>query len=109
MRGVAPAPAAVLAQLQSLRIVPLALIRLVIPALALLAGEGCGDPDVSTGHIALLEEVVVWIGARAPKRTPPGAVLSVAPLPHPGAVMIRPGTKQLPLMPVPTVARTCFG
>ena len=54
VRGVAPAPAAVLAQLHPLRIVPLALVRLIVPALALLAGEGCSDPDVSTGHFALL-------------------------------------------------------
>ena len=51
MRGVAPAPAAVLAQLKSLGIVALALIRLVVPALALLAREGYGDPDISTGHL----------------------------------------------------------
>ena len=50
VRRVAPAPAAVLPQLQPLGVVPLALIRLVVPALALLAGEGGSDPDVSTGH-----------------------------------------------------------
>jgi hypothetical protein len=121
MRGVAPAPAAVLAQLQSLRIVPLALVRLVVPALALLAGEGCSDPDVSTGHFALLAEVVVGIvPPRARKRTPPGAALSVAP-PTPGsdtshgragpdaADAIAAGKEQSSPMPRPTVARTCFG
>jgi hypothetical protein len=52
VRRVALAPAAVLAQLESLRIVPLALIRLVVPALALFACESGGDPDVSTGHLS---------------------------------------------------------
>ena len=51
VRRVAPAPAAVLAQLEPLRVVPLALVRLVIPALALFAGESRSDPDVSTGHL----------------------------------------------------------
>jgi hypothetical protein len=51
MRGMAPAPAAVLAHLDSLRIVSLALIRLVIPALAILAREGYSNPDVSAGHL----------------------------------------------------------
>jgi hypothetical protein len=49
--GVTPAPAAVLAQLDAFRIVALALIRLVVPALALLAGKSHSDPDVSTGHL----------------------------------------------------------
>src|ERR1700729_3423396 len=53
VRGVAPAPAAVLAQLQPLRVIPLALIGLVIPALALFACESGSDPNVSTGHCAL--------------------------------------------------------
>jgi hypothetical protein len=51
VRGVAPAPAAVLAQLESFRVVALALVRLVVPALALLAREGHGYPDISTGHL----------------------------------------------------------
>jgi hypothetical protein len=50
MIGMAMAPPAVLAQLDSLRVVSLALVGLVIPALAHLAGEGDSDPDVSTGH-----------------------------------------------------------
>jgi hypothetical protein len=53
MSRVAPAPAAVLAQLQSFRIIPLALVGLIVPALALLAREGGSDPNVSTGHLAL--------------------------------------------------------
>jgi hypothetical protein len=50
MRSVPTAPAAVLAKLQPLGVVALALIRLVIPALALFTGKSGGDPDVSTGH-----------------------------------------------------------
>ena len=75
VRGVAPAPAAVLAQLQPLRVVPLALVRLVVPALALFAGEGGSDPDVSTGHCALLDEVIRDSATepRASELTPPGA------------------------------------
>jgi hypothetical protein len=46
------APLAVLAKLQPLRVVALALIRLVITALAVLAGEGRSDPNVSTGHVS---------------------------------------------------------
>jgi hypothetical protein len=44
------APLAVLAQRDAIGVVALGLIRLVVPALALLAREGDGDPDVSTGH-----------------------------------------------------------
>src|SRR5258705_6703867 len=42
--GVPAAPAAVLAQRDAIRVVPLGLIGLVVPALALLASEGDGDP-----------------------------------------------------------------
>ena len=48
--GVPPAPAAVLSQRDAIRVVALALIRLVIAALALLACEGDSDPYVSAGH-----------------------------------------------------------
>jgi hypothetical protein len=51
MGGMPAAPAAVLAQLDALGIVALAFVRLVIPALAVLAGEGHSDPDISAGHI----------------------------------------------------------
>src|SRR5690242_13777596 len=51
MRRVTPAPAAVLAQLEPLRVVPLALVRLVVAALALLTGEGGSNPNVSTSHV----------------------------------------------------------
>ena len=48
--GVALAPAAVFAQLESLGVVPLTLVRLVVPALAFLAGEGGSNPNISAGH-----------------------------------------------------------
>src|SRR5215208_2126625 len=50
VRGVLPAPLAVLAQPDAIRVVALGLVGLVVPALALLAREGDGDPDVSAGH-----------------------------------------------------------
>ena len=62
--GVALAPAAVFAQLESLGVVPLALVRLVVPALALLAGEGGSDPDISAGHLALPDGWSVSAGDR---------------------------------------------
>src|ERR1700741_4773211 len=54
--GVAPAPLAVLAQRDAIRVVALGLLGLVVPALALLAGEGHSDPDVSAGHDGVLRE-----------------------------------------------------
>jgi hypothetical protein len=50
VRGVPPAPAAVLAELDPVRIVPLGLLTLVVAPLALLASEGYGDSDVSARH-----------------------------------------------------------
>src|SRR3954451_20331847 len=50
MARVPPAPLAVLAQGDAVRVVALGLLGLVVPALALLAGEGDGDPDISAGH-----------------------------------------------------------
>src|SRR5215213_370575 len=50
VRGVLPAPLAVLAQPDAIRVVALGLVGLVVPALALLAREGDSDPDVSAGH-----------------------------------------------------------
>jgi hypothetical protein len=50
MNPVATAPAAVLAQLDALWVVALALVGLVVPALAFLARERYSDPDVSAGH-----------------------------------------------------------
>ena len=46
MRRVAPAPVAVLAQLDAVRVVPLGLLCLVVAPLALLAGERNGDSDL---------------------------------------------------------------
>jgi hypothetical protein len=63
MRRVAPAPAAVLPELNPVWIVPLALIGLVIPAPAFLAREGYGDPDVSAGHVPALVGTLVRIRA----------------------------------------------
>src|SRR5687768_7960271 len=54
--GVPPAPLAVLAQRDAIGVVALGLIGLIVPALALLAREGDGDPDVSTGHVAARSE-----------------------------------------------------
>src|SRR5215218_6623017 len=54
--GVPPAPLAVLAKRDAIRVVALGLIRLVVPALALLAGEGHSDPDVSAGHLTACSE-----------------------------------------------------
>src|ERR1700750_2794526 len=50
MPGMPPAPLAVLAQGDAIRVIALGLLGLVVPALALLAGEGDGDPDISAGH-----------------------------------------------------------
>src|SRR3954449_1833415 len=50
MPGMPPAPLAVLAQRDAIRVVALGLVGLIVPALALLAGEGHSDPDVSAGH-----------------------------------------------------------
>src|SRR3954447_6657425 len=47
------APLAVLAQRDAIRVVALALVRLVVAPLALLAGEGDCDADVSAGHTPL--------------------------------------------------------
>src|SRR6185312_6901678 len=51
--GVAPAPAAVLAQLEALRVIPFALVGLVVAALALFTSKSRSDPHISTGHNAL--------------------------------------------------------
>ena len=65
VRRVAPAPAAVLAQLQPLRIVPLALVGLIIPSLALFTRESCSDPNISTSHVG----ASVWmVRVRLPDR-----------------------------------------
>jgi hypothetical protein len=50
MRRVLAAPTAVLAELNPVRIVPLALLCLIVTPLAFLAGEGYGDSYVSASH-----------------------------------------------------------
>src|SRR5918911_79143 len=76
--GVAAAPAAVLAQLDPVRVVALRLLALVVAPLALLASQRHCDSDVPAGH-GLLER----FGLRAPRRKDPGGAarsgLSVAP------------------------------
>ena len=51
MRGVLATPAAVLAQLDSVRRIPPRLVRLVVAPLALLTREGDGDAYVSASHL----------------------------------------------------------
>jgi hypothetical protein len=50
MRRVLAAPTAVLAELDPVGVVPLALLCLVIAPLAFLAREGYGDSNVSASH-----------------------------------------------------------
>jgi hypothetical protein len=50
MAGVLATPAAILAQTHPVGVVALALIRLVVAMLALLAGEGDSNANVSAGH-----------------------------------------------------------
>jgi hypothetical protein len=50
MAGVEPAPLAELPQGDAIRRVPLALVRLIVAALAVLACEGDCDAHVSAGH-----------------------------------------------------------
>src|SRR6188472_1327223 len=72
MPGVLPAPLAVLAHGDAVRVVSLGLVRLVVPALALLAGEGDGDPDVSACHVRR-SEVSGSRWGRAKETPAPGA------------------------------------
>jgi hypothetical protein len=53
MAGVLAAVAAVLAQRDPVWVVALALIRLVVAMLALLAREGDSDSDVSASHVRI--------------------------------------------------------
>jgi hypothetical protein len=46
----APAPLAVLGHADAVRVVALGLVGLVVASLAVLAGEGHSDANVSTGH-----------------------------------------------------------
>jgi hypothetical protein len=61
MARVPPAPAAVLAQADAIGVVALALIRLVVAPLAVLAGEGDSDAYVSAGHCVYFPCVVVCV------------------------------------------------
>ncbi len=56
MAGVLSTPTAVLAQPDAIGVVALALIRLVVTVLALLAGEGDSNPNVSAGHVLSLRK-----------------------------------------------------
>src|SRR3954453_23436195 len=78
MPSVPPAPLAVLAQGDAVRVVALGLLGLVVPALALLAGEGDGDPDISAGHGSSSEVGLQW--HRAEKNPAPvrGRTLRIA-------------------------------
>src|SRR3954468_27211 len=82
MARVPPAPLAVLAQADAIRVVALGLLGLVVPALAVLAREGDGDPDVSAGHGRRAPRVGVRYGAGAKENPAParGRQLRIAPL-----------------------------
>src|SRR4051794_1586857 len=67
MPGMPAAPLAVLAHGDSVRVVALGLVGLVIAALALLAGEGDSDPNISTGHDGDSEERVAAPGKGKPR------------------------------------------
>src|SRR4051794_16854512 len=86
MPGMTPAPLAVLAQGDAIRVIALGLLCLVVPALALLACEGHSDPDVSAGHDGVLRES--WVrecaGAKenpAPARGRQGRIARWRPRP----------------------------
>src|SRR3954454_3578948 len=68
MPGVALAPLAVLVQRDAIRVVALGLVGLVVPALALLTGEGDCDPDISAGHLASAPRA--WVVRRRAKENP---------------------------------------
>src|SRR6266446_4627880 len=53
VRGVGAAPAAVLAELDAVRRVPLGLHRLIVPPLAHRAGEGDRNSNSGLGHVSL--------------------------------------------------------
>src|SRR5919199_2632266 len=91
VRGVRPAPLAVLAQRDAVRVVALGLVGLVVPALALLAGEGDGDPDISAGHGRRAPKLVVR-GRRSKENPAParGRHLRIAPSPSCAAGCQRP-------------------
>jgi hypothetical protein len=57
MRSVAAAPAAVLAHLDTLRVVPAILVGLVVAALAFLASEGYRDSYFSASHFLRIQAI----------------------------------------------------
>ena len=81
VRGVAAAPAAVLAQLDPVRRVPPRLVGLVVAALALLASERHRDSDISASHWLVVFPSSVRAGGASRavhrllrKKTPPLAL-----------------------------------
>jgi hypothetical protein len=62
------AEAAVLAQGDAIRVVALALVRLVVAMFALLAREGDSDSDVSAGHVEI--PAFWWMGLDEEKPRP---------------------------------------
>jgi hypothetical protein len=65
------APAAVLAQADAVGVVALALVCLIVAMLALLAGEGDSDANVSAGHSdPVLRCVVVSVDRPQAKKNP---------------------------------------
>src|SRR5919108_5729669 len=78
-----PAPLAVLAQRDAVRVVALALVRLVVAPLALLAGEGDSDAHVSAGHSRSVVRCGPTDGPGTEKRPAPGeSESSVARITH---------------------------
>jgi hypothetical protein len=57
VRGVVAAPAAVFAHLDTVRVVPAILVRLVVAALALLASERYRDSYFSASHFLRIQAV----------------------------------------------------
>ena len=70
MAGVATAPAAVLAQGDPVGVVALALVGLVVAMLAILAGEGDSDSDVSAGHV-VSPAWSLYVACAGRRKTPP--------------------------------------
>jgi hypothetical protein len=75
MTGVPATPPTVFAQGDPVGVIALALVRLVVAALALLAGEGHSDPDVSASHWG--DPCVVVYTSWAKKTPPKCEVVSV--------------------------------
>src|ERR1039457_6533081 len=96
---VPPAPAAVFRQRDAIRVVALALVRLIVAALALLAREGASDPYVSAGHEpSKVGNSLLTPGKEKPRHGARSRKCSgssaCAPAP-PGAIVIPPSTPSL--------------